>query len=497
MPLRSSPTEISVELREYQRSLEQMLCDKGQAEGKRDYLRTLRRACVAVAAQSIRPLTPIERLSVEQRSAVLRRALDSRKSDFLVASLQSASLVAMLCSSVFAVVTRQQCLLPVRPRPFPDELLSSWIWRLAAANGLDYLAFCRELFSPLHGKGSWQFWDADRSRPDAIVDVLSRATAVPSSEIRKLSLWDYSRLFSVRKSDKIQHESSWLIPCIPNVKVQRAKGPQWCPACVREAPYVRRQWQMSFVTVCNRHQRLLVNRCSDCRRSAKRRIRSVSSNFSAQMNGLERCGCCENSRDIAPCPESIRCAVEFQNSLLEMARIGRNSISPAVQSSLIGIRIALGLITHQQTGSHTVHGNNKTVTTFERDSVYNRFDAITLLLVAVDLRLSAFLRICLDLGDGARSHLRLSSQGYTVSRDLRQLVDEIVVTIRPPSRGGFLDGPRPGFIDALDVLCNMLPLRHFGHSERSRTHRNRIIVAYMSNAGSAASSFPRWPEMLS
>src|SRR5579875_2829195 len=80
---------------------------------------------------------------------------------------------------------------------------------------------------------------------------------------------------------------------------------------------------------------------------------------------------------------------------------------------------------------------------------------------------------------------------------LRQLVDEIVVTIRPPSRGGFLDGPRPGFIDALDVLCNMLPLRHFGHSERSRTHRNRIIVAYMSNAGSAASSFPRWPEMLS
>ena len=143
---------------------------------------------------------------------------------------------------------------PVIAIPEPDELLSSWLHRLAFGNGLpqgDVRTGARSGFRrllrqtrsraagdrarsarPLHGPRfrSRRRHDARRGwRALAFVAVARRSFAGPAG----------------------RRQAAWL---------------QFCPHCLAEdeQPYFRREWRLATTIACARHGSRLLDRCPDC-----------------------------------------------------------------------------------------------------------------------------------------------------------------------------------------------------------------------------------------
>lgn len=150
---------------------------------------------------------------------------------------------------------------PIRYKPLPDELLSSWVVRLAHGHGLKVQTFCNLIFGNRH-----QVWnrDIDRLGPDWLVNELSARTGTPlaiayGTTLRAYEGWLYPRF-----------KASGALQWIQTLKMYHRKfegfGLQYCSQCLREGPepYFRKSWRVTFNTVCVRHQCMLRDRCPNC-----------------------------------------------------------------------------------------------------------------------------------------------------------------------------------------------------------------------------------------
>lgn len=157
-------------------------------------------------------------------------------------------------------------LLPVRPRPFPGELLNSWLIRLATENGVSNGCFARQVL------------DVDRLSligaidTDEIPGLLSRLTSltgVPVKEIIKLafydSRWTIPGIVPIRGIPKIAKMSF-------ETKRSNQEGLRICGyfrACIPcwqedPIPFIRRIWRQRFTTTCAKHSVILINQCNRC-----------------------------------------------------------------------------------------------------------------------------------------------------------------------------------------------------------------------------------------
>lgn len=90
-------------------------------------------------------------------------------------------------------------ILPAHPKPYPDELLTSWLIRLAHANGLKVQTFYHLLFP------DYEIWnrDIDRHAPDWLIHALTEKTGCPIAQIHETTLdslkgklFEYNRISS-------------------------------------------------------------------------------------------------------------------------------------------------------------------------------------------------------------------------------------------------------------------------------------------------------------
>lgn len=143
---------------------------------------------------------------------------------------------------------------PVSVSPQPGELLSSWLHRLAHANGIPPRYFGAAI--GLHAVN----WSAklDRTLPTPILDLLEKHTEVLRVDIAALSL----------VSDPLAQLRLPLRP-IPSMELKEASQPFWlqfCPTCLAEdeSPQYRREWTLATRVTCFRHGCRLRDRCPNC-----------------------------------------------------------------------------------------------------------------------------------------------------------------------------------------------------------------------------------------
>ena len=154
--------------------------------------------------------------------------------------------------------------LPVAPRPFCDETLSSWLGRIACRYGLDAPALAACLAAPDDP------FDAPRPPIDDIspslgqIALWARAAAVDPARLRRMTLaerhprrplaWFLNRGLAATR------------PVMP-----RPSSPV-CPACFaadRAAGrdgYCRASWRLPERCVCPAHGRMLIDQCPNCHR---------------------------------------------------------------------------------------------------------------------------------------------------------------------------------------------------------------------------------------
>ena len=150
---------------------------------------------------------------------------------------------------------------PVRPRPLADELLSTWIVRLAKRNGQKVQAFCDCEFG-----NQRQLWnrDIDRLAPEWLLSDLSTHTAVPLERVKETTLANYEgRLF---RKMHLSGQLRWILPLLLYHRKRLGNGMQFCPQCLAsdKDPYFRRRWRVALYTFCPVHECMLYDCCQNC-----------------------------------------------------------------------------------------------------------------------------------------------------------------------------------------------------------------------------------------
>ncbi len=143
---------------------------------------------------------------------------------------------------------------PVAAGPQPDELLSSWLHRLAFGNGLPPKALGPALDL---GSGAWS-GRLDLALPAIARDQLVRCTGLTPGAVGGMTLAGAGAraLLSPLRADlspgrRGRRQAAWL---------------QFCPQCLAEdeEPYFRREWRLATTIVCARHGSRLLDRCPAC-----------------------------------------------------------------------------------------------------------------------------------------------------------------------------------------------------------------------------------------
>lgn len=150
---------------------------------------------------------------------------------------------------------------PAHPQPLPDELLSSWIVRVAAANGIKLQTLSWMLFG--NAQSPWNR-DIDRAAPPWLIKTLSHHTGTNYWKAFHTTLVTYRmRLYPYRQA---VGQLRWVLPVHHHGMRYRGFGQQFCPVCLAtdQVAYFRKQWRIALFTYCPIHQVELHDACPSC-----------------------------------------------------------------------------------------------------------------------------------------------------------------------------------------------------------------------------------------
>lgn len=151
-------------------------------------------------------------------------------------------------------------ILPAHPKPYFDELLSSWLIRLAHTNGLKVQTFCHLLFP------NFEIWnrDIDRHAPDFVIETLAEKTGSTAEQIHATTLnFFQGKLFD---NNKLSAQLSWISSLKAHHRKRQHHGIAFCPQCLAddETAYFRKSWRIAMHTFCPIHQIMLHDCCPQC-----------------------------------------------------------------------------------------------------------------------------------------------------------------------------------------------------------------------------------------
>jgi len=149
---------------------------------------------------------------------------------------------------------------PAHLKPLPDELLSSWLVRLARAHSLKLHTFCSITWP---GKAMWNR-DIDKSVDDEVLNVLARKTGTAIERVRQTALADFEGM--VYEKHNPYGNTRLILSLGIYHRIHKGYGLQFCAACLKddEDPYFRRIWRLAFITTCTIHNKTLLDRCPIC-----------------------------------------------------------------------------------------------------------------------------------------------------------------------------------------------------------------------------------------
>lgn len=149
--------------------------------------------------------------------------------------------------------------------PLPDELLSSWLCRVAHAHGMTPHAF-----TTLHWP-TVAVWtrDIDRSATDDWLADVAEAAGLTLDAVRDLTLRPLMAILAKggnqEGSDHMRGNSPLVLSAGVWHRRRLLPALQFCPICVvQDEPYFRRSWRLATSVACTKHQIPLRERCTAC-----------------------------------------------------------------------------------------------------------------------------------------------------------------------------------------------------------------------------------------
>lgn len=227
----------------------------------------------------------------------------------------------------------------VRPPPICQggqvEALSSWLHRLALANG--FLGYGDLLRNERLTALTANMVDT-ASGDSALITTLTRLSMQPSSRLHAHSLDEH---LSALRGDPMALNRRWLLSSSGRAGRNGARF-SICPACLSsdERPFWRANWRLSTTTTCAIHRCLLIDACPSCG--------APPAMSASRFSPLDRCASCD----------TVLASIT-SNTRAEKAPIWRSEPGLTAQTALPvslsfphlwwdGVRILLHLLTKQR-----------------------------------------------------------------------------------------------------------------------------------------------------
>lgn len=146
-------------------------------------------------------------------------------------------------------------------KPFQNELFSSWIARNATINFLQTPSFINYFFPEYKNKLLNR--DVDIYLNEEISLNFSKRMLADYNSVFNTSLKSYRGYLS---ENIISNTRNNLIsPIKTKGTYSFKKGLKYCPKCLREKEYFKKEWRLSFYTVCLKHKCFLIDECPNCK----------------------------------------------------------------------------------------------------------------------------------------------------------------------------------------------------------------------------------------
>ena len=152
-------------------------------------------------------------------------------------------------------------MLPMHPQPKQDEILSSWLVRLAFANGFPLHTFYSSLLS--YKAPIWSR-DIDRHPSMELLKVLESHTHKSIIALQALTFSSYEGVLFEQLP--MNGDAPWLLPAGVFHRTRLRAGMQFCPLCIQNdpVPYYRRCWRLALYPICGHHNCLMHQSCPFC-----------------------------------------------------------------------------------------------------------------------------------------------------------------------------------------------------------------------------------------
>lgn len=149
--------------------------------------------------------------------------------------------------------------LAVRPRPEKDELFSSWLVRVSAANGAKVHTFTKSA-CPRD-----TFWtrDVDRTISSEALATFAGLAGIDEEQLFATTLRSYEGILFERHN--MYGNTLLILPLGIYHRIRSEHGLQYCPVCLDEHGYFRKSWRLAVITICREHLVRLRDGCWHCR----------------------------------------------------------------------------------------------------------------------------------------------------------------------------------------------------------------------------------------
>lgn len=147
-----------------------------------------------------------------------------------------------------------------RPGPYADELLTSWLARVAVHSGCEPLVLTGAVWP------GWRIWtvDSDRQLSAEHAQVAAIWFKLPVEVVCATTLSAVARQL-YGSVDSVRPLWPWILAQGNRNRLRRA-GLPFCPKCLADdaQPYYRLEWRLAWVVGCERHGVRLLDRCDRC-----------------------------------------------------------------------------------------------------------------------------------------------------------------------------------------------------------------------------------------
>ena len=196
------------------------------------------------------------------------------------------------------------------PTPLlPDEIFSSWLVRVAFANGLEPMALTGSLWD----KSRLWTIDIDRNLSQSQIATIAEHSGMSQQQIYKSLLPSVIDKYKLDTEAKEPAIAPWIL-ALGSRNRTRYGGMQYCPQCLAEdeTAYFRINWRFAWHTTCLKHSCVLLDRCPHCQTAIQFHKRTY------QTPSMRHCAVCNLSLTEAPAQHAPTSVLQLQESIDQM-----------------------------------------------------------------------------------------------------------------------------------------------------------------------------------